>query len=237
VKTHVGTSGYSYRGWKGAFYPESIEPKEMLSFYAERLGAVEINNTFYRLPKKDVLTDWAARVPETFRFSIKASRRITHFARLGASAKEPSTYLLSTLRILGDRLGVILFQLPPNFKMDLARLEDFVADLPEGTAAAWEFRHPSWNDDSVLDVLRGRGMALVHADTDDTGKSEPIVRTAPWGYLRLRRTSYSERDLSRWAEWIVEAGWDEAYVFFKHEDDGAAPRMAAHFEELIGAGP
>lgn len=231
---HVGTSGYSYREWKGTFYPESIEPKEMLSFYAGHFGAVEINNTFYRLPKPDVLNTWAAQVPETFRFSIKASRKITHFSRLGESAREAAAYLLSTLRTLGDRLGVILFQLPPNFRKDLARLEDFVAVLPEGTPAAWEFRHASWNDDSVLNLLRERGMALVHADTDDSGETEPIVRTAPWGYLRLRRTAYSEGDLSRWAERVADAGWDEVYLFFKHEDEGAGPRMAARFGELIG---
>ena len=158
----VGTSGYSYKEWKGSFYPEDLSAKKMLGYYGERLGAVEINNTFYRLPrlpKASVLENWAGQVPEDFRFSIKASRRITHFTRMKAEAREPTEYLLSTLETLGDRLGVILFQLPPNLKKDVDRLAGFLEILPDETPAAFEFRHESWNDDEVHSLLSGRGMA------------------------------------------------------------------------------
>ena len=149
MRLHTGTSGYSYKEWKGSFYPEDLAAKGFLSYYAGRLGAVEINNTFYRLPKSSVLENWASQVPEDFRFSIKASRRITHFTRMKPEAQEPLEYLLSTLASLGDRLGVVLFQLPPNLKVDVERLEGFLEMLPEGTPAAFEFRHDSWKDDAV----------------------------------------------------------------------------------------
>jgi uncharacterized protein YecE (DUF72 family) len=181
-----------------------------------------------------VLESWADQVPDTFRFSIKASRRITHFARLKEEAREPTEYLLSTLQTLGPRLGAVLFQLPPNLKKDADRLAAFLEVLPAGTLAAFEFRHDSWMDDEVHDLLRGRDMALVCADTEE-GDDEPIVETASWGYLRLRRPDYSDDDLARWAERLRASGWSRAMVFFKHEDEGAGPRMAARFRELFGA--
>jgi uncharacterized protein YecE (DUF72 family) len=229
VDLHVGTSGYSYKEWKGSFYPEDLPAKEMLRYYGERLGAVEINNTFYRLPRASVLESWASQVPETFRFSIKASRRITHFARLKEEARDPTEYLLSTIGVLGERLGVILFQMPPNLKKDTPRLEAFLAMLPEGTPAAFEFRHDSWKDDEVYRALGKRDMAFVCADTDDSGADEPLVRTASWGYLRMRRPDYDDADLARWSERIVTQDWAHAFVFFKHEDEGAGPRLAARF--------
>jgi uncharacterized protein YecE (DUF72 family) len=234
MELHVGTSGYSYKEWKGSFYPEDLSNKDMLSYYGERLGAVEINNTFYRLPKEEVLQSWAEQVPDDFRFSIKASRRITHFTRLKAGSREPTEYLLSTLGVLGDRLGVVLFQLPPNFKKDLERLADFLEMLPEGTSAAWEFRHESWFDDDTYDLLRSRGMALVCADTEESEDEQPIVNTASWGYLRLRRPTYDNHDLERWGETVAAQGWDRAFVFFKHEDEGAGPDMAARFAKVAG---
>lgn len=234
MELFVGTSGYSYKEWKGSFYPEDLSAKKMLSWYGERLGAVEINNTFYRLPKVAVLESWAEQVPPGFRFSIKASRRISHFTRLKETSQEPLEYLLETVRVLGDRLGVVLFQLPPNMKVDLARLETFLSYLPEGTPGAFEFRHASWKDESVYDLLRGRNMAWVCADTDDTEEDEPIVATADWGYLRLRRPGYDEDDLRRWADQVAGQSWGHAFVFFKHEDEGAGPRMAAEFAELAG---
>ena len=233
MQLHVGTSGYSYKEWKGSFYPEKLPAREMLAYYGERLSAVEINNTFYRLPKASVLETWAEQVPDGFRFSIKASRRITHFARLKAESQEPTEYLLTTLETLGARLGAVLFQLPPNFKKDLERLEGFLDMLPAGTPAAFEFRHPSWTDEEVHEALRQREMALVCADTDDDDDDEPIVETADWGYLRLRRPDYSDEDLARWAEGVRSTGWTGAMVFFKHEDEGAGPRMAARFRELF----
>lgn len=233
---HVGTSGYSYKEWKGSFYPEDLSSKNMLAYYGERLDAVEINNTFYRLPKESVLESWASQVPDGFRFSIKASRRITHFTRLKSEAREPTEYLLSTVKTLGDRLGVLLFQLPPNLKKEVDRLAGFLEMMPEGTPAAFEFRHDDWKDDAVCDLLRDRGSALVCADTDDSEDDEPIVSTASWGYLRLRRPGYNDADLERWAEHVRGTGWERAFVFFKHEDEGAGPRMAGRFREIFEAG-
>ena len=232
MELHVGTSGYSYKEWKGSFYPEDLSPKKMLSYYGERLKAVEINNTFYRLPNTSVLESWASQVPDDFRFSIKASRRITHFTRLKPEARDPTEYLLSTVATLGDRLGVLLFQLPPNLKKDTDRLAGFLEMLPEGTPAAFEFRHDTWKDDDVYGLLRSRGMPLVCADTDDSEEDEPIVPTGSWGYLRLRRPGYDESDLERWADHISGTGWERAFVFFKHEDAGAGPKMAARFREI-----
>ena len=234
---HVGTSGYSYKQWKGSFYPEDLSAKDMLSYYGERLDAVEINNTFYRLPSTSVLESWASQVPASFRFSIKASRRITHFTRLKEESRDPTQYLLSSVTSLGDRLGVLLFQLPPNLKKDVPRLADFLAMLPEGTPAAFEFRHETWKDEEVYEALRTRDMALVCADTDESGEDEPLVGTASWGYLRLRRPDYEDADLARWAEQISGLGWKRTFVFFKHEDEGAGPRLAARFREIAaGAG-
>lgn len=230
---YVGTSGYSYKEWKGSFYPEKLAAKKMLEYYGERLSAVEINNTFYRLPKTSVLENWGEQVPESFRFSIKASRRITHFTRMKPEATEPTEYLLSTLDALGPKLGVILFQLPPNLKKDAERLAEFLKVLPDGTPAAFEFRHESWKDDEVYDLLRERSMAWVCADTDDTDEDEPIVETGPWGYLRLRRPGYEKADLERWAERLQATSWDRAFVFFKHEDEGAGPRMAGEFRSIV----
>jgi uncharacterized protein YecE (DUF72 family) len=233
VELHVGTSGYSYKEWKGSFYPDDLSAKEMLRYYGERLSSVEINNTFYRLPKASVLESWADQVPDGFRFSIKASRRITHFTRMKAEAREPTEYMLSTLETLGQRLGVVLFQLPPNLKADPERLSGFLEMLPHGLPAAFEFRHESWSSDEVHDLLRSRGMALVCADTDDTEDDEAIVETGAWGYLRLRRPDYSKEDLGRWAERLRATSWERAFVFFKHEDEGAGPRMAGEFSEIF----
>jgi uncharacterized protein YecE (DUF72 family) len=232
VELHVGTSGYSYKEWKGSFYPEDLAAKDMLAYYAGRLNAVEINNTFYRLPSASVLEGWASQVPASFRFSVKASRRITHFARLKEEAREPTEYLLSTVQTLGPKLGVLLFQLPPNLPADVERLGSFLEVLPKGTPAAFEFRHESWKEPAVRDLLGARGVALVCADTEDSQDDEPIVPTAPWGYLRLRRPDYSDADLSRWAKRVQGSGWERAFVFFKHEDEAAGPKLAARFQAI-----
>ncbi len=233
MELHIGTSGYSYKEWKGTFYPEDLSSKNMLSYYGERLNAVEINNTFYRLPKTSVLENWAAQVPDGFRFSIKASRRITHFTRLKAESRDPTEYLLSAVEVLGPRLGVLLFQLPPNLKKDVERLSGFLDMLPEGTLAAFEFRHETWKDDDVYEALRGRGMAFVCADTEESDGDEPVVPTASWGYLRLRRPDYGDHDLGRWAHHLEDSGWERAFVFFKHEDAGAGPKMAGRFRGIV----
>lgn len=235
---HVGTSGYSYKEWKGSFYPDDVKNADMLRYYGERLGAVEINNTFYRLPRVSVLDGWAEQVPDTFRFSIKASRKITHFKRLKPESKEETDYLLETVQTLGPLLGVVLFQLPPNLKKDTERLAAFLEFLPNSAPAAFEFRHDSWKDDEVYDLLRSRGAAWVCADTEDgedDGDDEPVVSTADWGYLRLRRPSYDDADLERWVGTVADQGWERAFVFFKHEDEGAGPRMAGRFLEIAGS--
>jgi len=229
----VGTSGYSYKEWKGPFYPEDLPAKEMLRHYAGRLTAVEINNTFYRLPKASVLETWASQVPPGFRFVLKASRRITHGRRL-KDASEETGYLIDTARTLGERLGPILFQLPPNLRKDADRLAAFLDLLPDDVRAAFEFRHDSWHDDEVLGLLRDRDRALCLADTDE--KPASMVATASWGYLRLRRPSYGDDDLGRWLADVRAQDWRDAYVFFKHEDAGAGPRMAARLMDLAADG-
>jgi uncharacterized protein YecE (DUF72 family) len=233
MNLYVGTSGYSYKEWKGSFYPEKLPAKEMLSYYARRLPAVEVNNTFYRLPQKSVLENWREHVPAGFRFSVKASQKITHFKRL-KDVEEETKYLLEAAAVLEDRLGPVLFQLPPNMKKDLPRLDSFLKGLPSGTRAAFEFRHPTWQEDDVLELLTANSHALCVSDTDDLPVNH-IDRTADWGYLRLRRVNYSEANLAEWLQRVRDQNWREAYVFFKHEDEGTGPKLAGEFLELAGA--
>lgn len=230
----VGTSGFAYREWKGPFYPEELPDDEMLRYYGERLPAVEINNTFYRMPRAEVLEGWASRVPDGFRFVLKASRRITHFKRL-VGAEEDVGYLVRTASALRDRAGAILYQLPPNLPADPDRLETFLAALPNPGRSAFEFRHPSWETEEVDELLRACGAARCVADVDDAPEPELSV-TSEWTYLRLRRASYEDADLARWADRLSAAGVEGAYVFFKHEDAGEGPRLAARFLEIAGGG-
>jgi uncharacterized protein YecE (DUF72 family) len=230
MNLYVGTSGYSYKEWKGSFYPEKIPAKDMLRFYSERLSTVEINATFYRMPQKSMLENWKGQVPDTFRFSLKAPQRITHFKRL-KETEEDTKYFFETVSVIEGQLGVVLFQLPPNMKKDLPRLEAFVNNLPQQPPAAFEFRHPTWFDDDVLEVLRSQNRALVVSDTDDMPTTH-IDKTADWGYLRLRRVNYSEENLAEWLERIRAQDWKETFVFFKHEDEGTGPKLAAQFLKL-----
>ena len=232
MNLYVGTSGYSYKEWKGSFYPEKIPAKEMLRYYSERLSTVEINATFYRMPQPSMLENWKEQVPGTFRFSLKAPQRITHFKRL-KEVDEETKYFLDTASVLEEQLGVVLFQLPPNLKKDLPRLEAFLAQLPAVPRAAFEFRHPTWFDDDVLELLRSRNHALCVSDTDDLPITH-IDKTADWGYLRLRRVNYSEENLAEWLKRIRDQNWQETFVFFKHEDEGTGPKLAAQFVELAG---
>ena len=232
MNLHVGTSGYSYKEWKGNFYPEDLPAKEMLFYYSRRLPAVEINNTFYRLPQPSMIENWRDQVPANFRFSIKATQRITHIKRLKNCADE-TKYLIETASLLGERLGVLLFQLPPNSKKDSERLKDFLALLPADKRAAFEFRHESWFDDDTLDALRKRNCALVVSDTDEKPLSE-IISTADWGYLRLRKTNYESNDLVEWMKRVQDQTWKDAFIFFKHEDEGVGPKLAKQFLELAG---
>ena len=230
MKFHVGTSGYSYKEWKGSFYPEKLPAKEMLPYYASKLSAVELNNTFYRMPQESMVEGWKAQVTDHFRFSVKASQRITHFKRL-KDAESETKFLLDTVGVLKEQLGVVLYQLPPNMKKDLERLQTFVKHLPNDIRAAFEFRHPTWFDDDVLNTLRDRNIALCISDTDDLPVSH-IDRTSDWGYLRLRRVNYSNTDLEEWLKRINAQNWSTAFVFFKHEDEGTGPRLAGEFIDL-----
>lgn len=230
MKIHVGTSGYGYKEWKGKFYPEKIPPAEMLRFYSGRLGAVEINNTFYHMPKASVLASWAEQVPDDFVFAVKAPQVITHLKRL-KNVDEEAEYLFRTLEILDRKLGPVLFQLPKSFRADLPGLRDFLKLVPDPMACAFEFRHPSWFDAGILDLLRARGCSLCTADTDEN-RVDKIVSTAPWGYLRLRRSDYADADLLQWRERILAQEWKRAFVFFKHEEEAKGPEMAMRFREL-----
>jgi uncharacterized protein YecE (DUF72 family) len=226
VRVLAGTSGFSYKEWKGSFYPEDLPAEEMLAYYSARLPAVEINNTFYRMPKPALLESWAAQVPPGFRFVLKASQRITHRKRLKEAGEEVA-YFFQTAATLGDRLGPTLVQLPPNLKKDLPRLEAFLSVLPEGAKAAFEFRHASWFEDDVFAALRAKGAALCIAEDEEL--ATPLVATAPWGYLRLRRQDYDDAAVAAWAEKVRGQVWEEAYAFFKHEDAGSGPKLAAAF--------
>lgn len=226
MRLRAGTSGFSYKEWKGPFYPEKLPNKDMLGYYAERLSTVEINNTFYRMPKREMLESWAEKVPEDFVFVLKASRRITHHARLKEGSYDSLEYLWSVATALGPHLGPVLFQLPPNLKKDVDRLQAFMAVLPNGMRAAFEFRNESWFDEDVYEALRREGHTLCLADTDD-GSAPNLVQTTDWGYLRLRREDYTDEALRSWLDAIDAQPWKECFVFFKHEDEGAAPRLAA----------
>jgi uncharacterized protein YecE (DUF72 family) len=228
-KLWAGASGYSFKEWKGNFYPEKIKPEEMLAFYAERLPTVEINNTFYRMPKVAVLETWAGSTPERFRFAIKASRRITHLARLKAeTAADSVDFLYRNLAALGAKRGPVLFQLPPFLKKDLPRLSEFLRLLPEGHGAAFEFRSDSWFADDVYDALKTAGAALCLSEREDNAPP-PLVETAPWGYVRLRLETYSDDDLERWARRLEATSWREIYAYFMHE-----PTAPAYARTLMG---
>ena len=235
MRAFVGTSGYSYKEWKGNFYPEKIAANKMLNYYGQQFNGVEINNTFYRMPSERVLVNWYDEVPDSFVFVLKASRKITHFKRLKAEAEDELRYLLKTASVLRDKLGPTLFQLPPNLKKDLERLETFLGFLPKRWRAAFEFRHESWYDDDVYEALRGVNAALVVAETDEG--SVPRVATADWGYLRLRKLEYTERELHDWADWMSAQEWSDGFAFFKHEDTGGGPEMASSFRELLKSEP
>jgi uncharacterized protein YecE (DUF72 family) len=220
----AGASGYSFKEWKGSFYPEKIKAEDMLKFYGERLPTVEINNTFYRMPKAAVLENWAAQTPASFRFAIKASRKITHFARLKAGeCAENVQFLYDQLATLGDKRGPVLFQLPPFLKKDLPRLQAFLELLPDDHRAAFEFRNDSWFDDEVCKALEAAGASLCFSERED-GSPPALAETAVWGYVRLRLEAYSDSDLKQWAQRLGQTGWDTTYVYFMHEP--TAPQYA-----------
>jgi len=230
MNLYVGTSGYSYKEWKGTFYPDDLSDKQMLHFYGERFRSVEINNTFYRMPKASVLEAWATQVPADFKFVLKASQQITHKQRL-KDAGDSVSYLLEVARALKERLGPLLFQLPPFLRKDAPRLREFLALLPPDRRAAFEFRHQSWFDDEVLGLLRDHRAALCIAEAENDLEI-PFSSTADWGYLRLRRPDYGDAELKAWVERVRQQDWKDTFIFFKHEEEGKGPQMAKRFLEL-----
>jgi uncharacterized protein YecE (DUF72 family) len=229
MKIIAGASGYSFKEWKGDFYPADLKPDGMLAFYSARLPTVEINNTFYRMPKPSMLENWKATVPETFRFAIKASKRITHIARIKPDgAADSVAYLYNNLAALGDKRGPVLFQLPPNLKKDLPRLEGFLALLPPDHRAAFEFRNDTWFADDVYSALKAAGASLCLSEREDNAPP-PLVETAPWGYVRLRLENYSDADLKAWAERLNATSWQQVHVYFMHE-----PTAPAYARALMG---
>ena len=232
VNVFVGTSGYNYPEWRGNFYPEKFSTDKMLPYYAERFRTVEINYTFYRLPNEKLLTNWAAATPDTFSFTLKAPRRITHDSKL----QRCEDLLLSfcrTARTLGPKLATLLFQLPPTFKKDADVLRAFTELIPEGTRAAFEFRHASWHDAETFDILRGRNLALCVADSEKM--STPVEVTADYAYFRLRDEGYQEADIEHWARTVHGLpGVGNAFVYFKHEEHGLGPEFARKFIAALG---
>ncbi len=225
----AGTSGYSYKPWKGVFYPEGLPDARMLEFYAGELPAVEVNSTFYRMPTAGLVDRWVENTPPDFRLVLKASRRLTHRKKLEPPA-DALAYMFDVTERLGERLGAHLFQLPPYAPQDVAALRDFLASVPAGHRVAMEFRHESWLADATYEALHEFDAALVIADG---GKLDvPRVSTASWGYLRLRGEQYEPSEIAEWAAWIQGESWDEAFAFFKHEDAGVSPQRA---RDLMGA--
>jgi uncharacterized protein YecE (DUF72 family) len=230
----IGTSGYNYPEWRGSLYPEKLAAAKMLGYYAERFNSVEVNYTFYRIPTEKLLAGWAAGSPAGFTFTLKAPRRITHDAKLRNVADLTQTFC-RTAATLGSKLGVLLFQLPPTFKRDDAVFSAFLDVIPEGTRAAFEFRHPSWHDDDVFAALRRRNLALCIADSERM--STPLVSTADYTYFRLRDEGYQRPDIQRWADTVRSLDAAQgAHVYFKHEEQGKGPEFAALLMSLLGIG-
>ena len=229
-RVFVGTSGYNYPEWRGTFYPEKFSPDKMLGYYAERFPTVEINYTFYRMPTDKLLAGWAAGTPDGFTFTLKAPRRITHDAKL-QRCEDTLQAFCRTAQTLGPKLAVLLFQLPPNFKKNAAVLRDFVDLFPHGTRAAFEFRHDSWLDAETYDTLRARNIALCVADSEKM--STPVEVTADYGYFRLRDEGYQQAHIERWAQVIKTLPVPDAFVYFKHEEQGLGPDFAKRLIALL----
>ena len=232
MRVAAGTSGFSYKEWQGSFYPEKLPPARMLEFYTERLPAVELNNTFYRMPAEALIAGWEKKSPADFRFVLKAPRSMTHSRKL-VDCAEPLGRFVQVASRLGQKLGPLLFQLPPFLRKHLALLDAFLPELPSGVRAAFEFRHPSWYDETTFAALRRHDAALCTADVDDV-EPPPVIATASFGYLRLRRLDYTPEQLAGWAEQVQRQPFDEAYVFFKHEVK--APALATAFNAHFRSG-
>jgi uncharacterized protein YecE (DUF72 family) len=229
LKLLAGTSGYSFKEWKGTFYPADLKADGMLAFYATKFATLEINNTFYRLPKENVLREWASQVPENFSFAIKASQKITHYTRLKPESESMVQFLLKNTALLGERLGPILFQLPPNLRKDVPRLQNFLSYLPADRRYTFEFRHESWFDEDTYSILRDRDIAMCVSESAELAC--PLVCTASWGYLRLHKLDYDQAGLEGWAKRVFsQSNWNDAYVYFKHDEgEGSGPPAVEAF--------
>ena len=227
----IGTSGFQYTEWKGNFYPEDLPASKMLPFYAERFSTTEINYTFHRIPAPKTIENWKQLTPDNFRFALKAPQKITHWSKLRDCA-DTVEYFCRVASDLGERLGPVLFQLPPTFKKDADVLSSFLRELPS-TPAAFEFRHESWFNDEIYELLRSRNIALCIADTETI--ETPKTITANYGYLRLRREDYQRIDVERWAKFVreQEADWQHVFVYFKHEESGIGPKLAQQMMQLL----
>lgn len=234
MATWVGTSGYNYPEWRGSFYPQKLPAAKMLPYYAGHFPTVEINYTFYRTPNRKTLEGWSEATPERFLLTLKAPRRITHIARLKNCA-EPLGWFLETAATLGPKLGALLFQLPPYLRKDLEVFDAFLAILPPGTRAAFEFRHASWLDEEIYSRLAARNLALCVADGEKV--AAPVKVTADYAYFRLRDEGYTPEDIVRWAEDIrtATASCREVFVYFKHEEAGKGPEFAHALIAALGA--
>lgn len=233
MKAYTGTSGYSYKEWKGNFYPAKISADKMLSYYSGRLTAVEINSTFYRMPTADTVGPWKEKVPKGFLLAVKAPQIITHIKRL-RNVKQETKFLFQVLSILEKQLGCVLFQFPAGFKENNALLKDFLALIPAKMPCAFDFRNKTWFNPETYALLSRRNFSMCLEDTDEAPVKE-IISTADWGYFRMRRQEYNNRAISEWSKKIASQKWKKVFVFFKHEDDTAArgPQMALYFCKSI----
>ncbi len=231
MNLRIGTSGYAYREWRGKFYPLGLAPREMLPFYAQRFSSVEINATFYRMPALAVLESWLAQVPENFIFAFKAPGLITHRKRL-RNVNEETAAFTTKISALGHNLGPVLFQLPPSLPRDLPLLRAFLAAIP-AIRFAIEFRHPSWSSDEVFALLCEQRCALCISDRDDA-PPPPLIATADFGYARLRRSEYTDKELQTWKEKFADLGWAEAFIYFRHEETAKGPAFAARMQGAPG---
>ena len=229
MELQAGTSGYSFKEWLGKFYPEHLPADAMLHYYATQLPTVEINTSFYGMPRRSSLTNWAEQVPENFTVALKASQKITHKLRL-RDAEDTTLELLRRAELLGPKLACVLFLIPPYLKKDLPRLRDFLAIFPPGTRAAFEFRSSTWQDDEVHALLREHGAMLCVADKDEG--DTPFVITGQDAYVRLRRTHYDDAALQDWVKRIAAQSCRCTYVYFMHEDEALGAVFAKRMMEL-----
>ena len=231
MKLWIGTSGFQYPEWKGTFYPQKMPVSKMLPYYAERFATTEVNYSFRRIPSPKTISNWANATPDYFKFTFKAPQRVTHFAKLH-DCTDTMEYFCDVISALDNKLGAVLFQLPPEFEKDVGRLNDFLATLPQHLQVAFEFRNESWFDEEVYGVLHERGAALCIAESEKI--STPPIVTGKFGYLRLRREDYTQDDIERWADFAAShvGDWSDLYIYFKHEESGVGPKFA---QQMIDA--